>query len=609
MRRGRLQRLKKLSEQEPKTLMRYLALIVIIILPAIAPAAEAPRAHWERVMVKGGSELLTLFSTLPGATQGTESEEIPILSVLRDTLGDDDTSNDQLRYLWLLIDEKQGRLARWLTPEPDLGRMPTPLVDLAAPGRGVWKTALRRMVQAMLLDPGGASIRLSSRTYLSSQTTSRTVRLFEAMIIMLQLQATAQFGPLTSQEYSQILARVLLAERSFGGLVRDASLQRVLNRDLGARRQALARNWELLRQRAESEGLYFQPIAIDGEPAVAALVWIARSDLRKQEGRAFRSKFLGISDPWDDRTLREWTGYVEKWHFDSNGGRISDAARAARSEEMIPLSLYSLDHPKAPFLLVDFRSPWKPTLREATRRTLEEVPGALFGVAAFTNVEVRGAQFGWNFIRGRQGAAIHRPSRLRAAASVRQVIPSAAELAPEMRTELTKRLGGAAPSLRERYDTLFASTRSSNGLEQRIDQDRGRELAKLLHPTRTRWLNLATAATIGMYRYRIQPSADHLALLDRERRLGNAARTIEAALSSSPRIEVGSDLANVRRAANDLAKVRSVSPSMQRRAELLLERLANQTGDPQLRQEFLALMNGSGEATPKGTVLDSGGND
>jgi hypothetical protein len=48
---------------------------------------------------------------------------------------------------------------------------------------------------------------------------------------------------------------------------------------------------------------------------------------------------------------------------------------------------------------------------------------------------------------------------------------------------------------------------------------------------------------------------------------------------------------------------------MQKRAGLLLERLANQTGDYQLRQEFLALMNGSGEATPKGTVLDSGGND
>ena len=84
-------------------------------------------------------------------------------------------------------------------------------------------------MQLLLLDPGGAGIRISSRTLLSSQTASRTVRLFEAMIIMLQLKETAQFGPLTSEEYSRILARILLAERSFGGLVRDASVERVCN--------------------------------------------------------------------------------------------------------------------------------------------------------------------------------------------------------------------------------------------------------------------------------------------------------------------------------------------------------------------------------------------
>src|SRR5690349_15495114 len=160
--------------------MRHLALFSMFVLTTVAPAAEAPRAHWERVMIGGGSELLTLFSTLPGETQGARSDETPILSVLRDTLGDDDPSNDQLRYLWLLIDEKQGRVMRWLAPRPDLGDMPPPLIDLAAPGKGVWKAALRGIVQLLLLDPGGASIRISSRTYLSSQTASRTVRLFEA---------------------------------------------------------------------------------------------------------------------------------------------------------------------------------------------------------------------------------------------------------------------------------------------------------------------------------------------------------------------------------------------------------------------------------------------
>ena len=553
--------------------------------------------------------MLTLFSTLPGETQGSGSDETPILSVLRDTLGDDDPTNDQLRYLWLLIDEKQGRVMRWLTPKPDLGQMPPPLIDLAAPGKGAWKTALRGIVQLLLLDTGGAGIRISSRTLSSSQTASRTVRLFEAMIIMLQLKETAQFAPLTSEEYSRILARILLAERSFGGLVRDASVERVLQRDLGARRQALGRNWELLRQRTESEGLIFQPIGVDGDAPVAALVWISQSDLQTQPDRAFRSKFLAISDPWNDRVLRKWSGYTETWQFDAEGRRTTDGTRAVRSEVVIPLSLYSLDHPKAPFLLVDFRSPWKTTFREATRRTFEEVPGTLLGVAAFTNVEFRGAQLGWNFVRGRQGAAIHRLSRLRAGASVRQAIPSAAQLEPDMRRELMLRLGGAAPSLREQYAALLASARSPVGLEARIEEDRGRELTKTLHPKRTRWLNLASVATLGMYKYRIQPSADDVALVRQERRLANAARTIEAALASRPRIEVGSDLDRIRRAAHDLATLRSVKPAMHKRAELLLERLADQTGDDQLRREFLALMNGFGVATAKGAAVDGGGVD
>ena len=61
--------------------MRHLALFAMFALTTAAPAAEAPRAHWERMMVGGGSELLTLFSTLPGETQGSGSDETPILSV------------------------------------------------------------------------------------------------------------------------------------------------------------------------------------------------------------------------------------------------------------------------------------------------------------------------------------------------------------------------------------------------------------------------------------------------------------------------------------------------------------------------------------------------
>jgi hypothetical protein len=581
---------------------------IIVIHTTLAAAPGDSRAHWERVVVDGGAELLTLFSVLPGNAEGSNSEEIPILSVLRDTLGDDNPDNDRLRYVWLLIEEKPGKLMRWLSPEPDFGHMPRPLVDLSAPAHSAWKSAFRGIIQAMLLDPSGAGIRMSSRTYLSSQAASRTVRLFEALTVMQSLQESAEFGPLTPQGFSQVLARVLLAERAFGGLVRDTSLDRVAERELSARRQALAKNWELLRQCAEAEGLIFQPIAAEGEPPVAAMVWISRADIANNERRSFRSKFLGIGDPWSDNSVRDWDGYTETWHFDSEGRRTDDSAHAVRSEEMIPLSMYSLDHPKAPFLLIDFRTPWKPAFREAARRTFEEVPGTVLGVAAFTNIEVRGAQIAWNFIRGRQGAAIHRPSRLRAAASVRQIVSSAEPLEPVLREQVAKRLGGAAPSSLRRYGVLLTAARSSEGLERRIEEDRGRELARLLHPARTRWLTLATVVTGGLYKYRLQQSAKNLALLDRERRLASGIRILEAAFAASPRIDVGADLARIRRAARDLATVQSVNLSIQKRAGRLLAELPQRMGDDQLRQEFLALRNGAGHAGPA-TALDGGGND
>jgi hypothetical protein len=206
---------------------------------AMMSAAEGPSARWERVPVNGGAELLTLFSTPPGEASNLNSEEVPILSVLRDTLNDNNPDNDRLRYVWLLGEQRRGTLVRWLTPEPGAGDLPRPVVDLAAPAKGIWKSVLRAIVQSLILDPSGALIRVPSRSYLSSQDGSRTVRLFEALHVMVRLEEEAQAGPLAPHEYSQVLARLLLADRTFGGLVRDRSIGRVLEGELADRRQAV----------------------------------------------------------------------------------------------------------------------------------------------------------------------------------------------------------------------------------------------------------------------------------------------------------------------------------------------------------------------------------
>ena len=84
-------------------------------MPAEAPAAErvnpdgdradtAADFRIEKVRVDGGAELLTILAR-PANTGGGDSgkdREIPLVSILRDTLGDNVPENDRLRYVWML---------------------------------------------------------------------------------------------------------------------------------------------------------------------------------------------------------------------------------------------------------------------------------------------------------------------------------------------------------------------------------------------------------------------------------------------------------------------------------------------------------------------------
>src|SRR5438045_2677007 len=57
----------------------------------------------EKIRVDGGAELLTIFGRLQNTHSASEkSTEIPLISVLRDTLGDANPENDRLRYVWML---------------------------------------------------------------------------------------------------------------------------------------------------------------------------------------------------------------------------------------------------------------------------------------------------------------------------------------------------------------------------------------------------------------------------------------------------------------------------------------------------------------------------
>ena len=75
----------------------------------------------ERMAVAGGSELLTIFGRLDGLHRGDDPEqEVPLVSVLRDTLGDSNPENDRLRYVWMLTYTEPSFLQRMAAAVPFL---------------------------------------------------------------------------------------------------------------------------------------------------------------------------------------------------------------------------------------------------------------------------------------------------------------------------------------------------------------------------------------------------------------------------------------------------------------------------------------------------------
>src|SRR6185436_4273176 len=88
------------------------------------------------------SDLLTIFGRLDGMrADGPDSPDVPLLSVVRDTLGDDNPENDRLRYVWMLTYTQPTVAKRIASAIPFLYQRvgnkktasgtPSPILDLA----------------------------------------------------------------------------------------------------------------------------------------------------------------------------------------------------------------------------------------------------------------------------------------------------------------------------------------------------------------------------------------------------------------------------------------------------------------------------------------------
>jgi hypothetical protein len=598
--------------------MRWWATLIFqVVVLAATPNVRPPDFRVERQPIANGAELLTVFSSLPNQN-GEVRLEIPLVSVLRDSLGDDDPDSNRLRYVWVLTSARPTVLQHAAAFVPffywraDLGknadRKPAAVLDLGDTDKVVWNALAQSVVQAAALDSNGVLIRASTRRYRANLADQQQVNLMEGLSVISQLEELPEGEALLSQpELLEIQARLNLAGKTLGGLVTTERLPEAYLKNRVQTEETRGHNWELLRQRAETNGLYFDPLGF-ARSRTHALLWVAREDLVPSgEKHKWDGRFLGITDPFNDSRVKNWTGYTQTRYFDELGVPVDANTPGAQSRELIPLALYALDYPKVPLLLADFRDTRKPKNREMLRLAAGDAVSGVLGISRWSSWPYFAGSIGWNFVRSRHGDPNNRTARLKAYAQVRRWLTLDGSIDADLRTDLQRRLEilGVNPLeqsvfeesgiANRQYQALLRYAADPKGLPARLERDRNAELASHRHgvPART-GMELAKWFSLGIYSHReMDDSTSLAAALSRERRAESQIRFLKIVAKSSTQPEVVWNIAEVRRAVNEL-----IATGVPPRSAQVVTRIMQQTTDAETRalcERALASIGGAGE--------------
>ncbi|MFN2531251.1 MAG: hypothetical protein ABR555_08140 [Pyrinomonadaceae bacterium] len=541
-------------------------------------AALSQILRLERVPVAGGAELIIVHARLDGLESTTDDKWVPLVSILRDTLGDLNTENDRLRYVWPLTYTRPTVKQRLAAAIPflyasvgnknDLSQKPPPpAFNLAAPDTEVWEKIFWTALQNILLDPYGTPVKASTSAYRRNASDYRKSHIVRALSLLALYQAVKGEAAFTESEMAEIQGRLLLSDKTFGGLVDDSNLQNYSQRQTIALKDNRGHNWELLRQRAEAESLYFEPLSMpDGSPT-HALVWVAKRDLEKRHGTRYNGRFLNVASPWSDKRLLDWKGYVETRYFDADSRPVDVNTPGAQAVELIPLALYGLDNPKIPMLLVDFRDGYNPKKREMSRRVLHDVTRNVLSLSKFGNLPFFLGRTVFDFVIGRRGIDINQPSRLQTYSQLKLLLSLTDSMQPELRTEVNGRLErislnpfendleAEANVARAQYASLLAYAKDPNGLPAKLERDRRAELLPLEHGSKAQiFFRLANVFTFGKYVHREELTDDLSNRLDVARRLSYHTKFLEQVSKTQSEIDVTWNLEEVRRSLHFIAE-------------------------------------------------------
>ncbi|MGA7412682.1 MAG: hypothetical protein WBW33_19545 [Bryobacteraceae bacterium] len=582
-----------------------------------APVSPEADFQWQVQELQDGAELITLIGRidhivpsgegrkLAHSKARAENDPVPLLAVLRDTLGDKDPKNDRLLTIWLFTDPRPSNGRRILSAVPfyyrrdDDRKAPatarlTKLSDLTQPESHVASSVGHNLVQWLVLDGISTPVRASSRTYRTNEVDARRLYLEEGITFLRRARDSGAVSPLSHAEMDSLIGRLHLSKQAFGGLTRDRRLEEVVEHEELTRKIAEGQNWEILRQAAEKTGLIFEPIQVAGISGEFALLWMdadvpGSAHLPAPESPATASifKLLTISNPSSSRALKHWNGYQEVRSFTADGALLPLGETGSYEHRLIPLSLYSLDYSRVPLLLIDFQDPTRAKRREISQRAWNDIVHGVLGLSMTANWYYFAGSAVYDYIQSRRGSALDQGSRLDCYARFRAALMLDHDLDGDFRSYMRERLSRMATNPLEvspdwelevaglnfqQLNSNLAKSSFTDGL----DNKRRAEMAEATETSARRvTADIEHAVTLGAYTKRTPKNKFNLIDLDHERRIQADLTVLEKATRDSIDPDVGSDSKAV---ANSLAELTELvdantPPADQKRARIVIAKL------------------------------------
>ena len=567
--------------------------------------------YWVSTPVANSAQLLTLVCK--SCTVDTPTHDVPVVSLLRDTLGDSERENDRVMFVWLLGYSRQRIGQRLLAAVPffywrmgapggDSGTKDlTPLMDLSAPARPILPELGRNLLQWTLLDPLTRPVRASSRAYRANAADDERLHLEEAISYLEQAPSGDSAAEPTSAQLDVVIARLTLRKQLLGGLVGQRQAEQRGKEERFERERIRSRNWELLRQCAEKTGLLFEPLRIGDQDEDFAVVWFPVGGSGPEPGPSTNLiwKILNLRNPWSDDRLDNWHGPRFTRAIDANGALLAPEAGAGTPVTLIPLGVYSLNYPRMPLLLVDFRDKLHLKRHELTQRTVNQIANGLIGVSHFANWYYFAGADVYDFVVSRHGAAMDQPARHDCYSQFRAALAVDKSVDPQLRSEMQKRVDSLAVNplesspqdelrgMEAHYSELQAEANDGR-LLQKLQLARRAELADFGRSAQGRSVDaLLHVASIGLYTRRAGENPDNILALDRERRVTSNLDFLDQVLRPGTQPEVAFDAQTMATSVNELSALlpEVKSQTVKRHAAATLSRLRQLTKDQSLQAD------------------------